>query len=271
MSPNHEAALIDLGKGILHTLTRIAIALEGGQAMQPAPTETPANEIGVGTGHPLDTEESMSRRIFNYVAGNSSGYTADQVEEALQLSHQSCSPRWHEMIKCGVFKATGEKRVTRSRGHANAYVVAAGKTYEDYSTAKHTLNKAARMAVELPLTVGKIRRVADSTYYEKAPKLVQILLHERVRTVGKLTTSLETEVGITATTLRIVLKRLQDEGDFLHITPMSRGQAPYVRISSVDDALLWLAQVPRLLDSADADGTLYLNGHNGGKLAQAAK
>ncbi len=50
------------------------------------------------------------------------GSTCDEAEEALDMTHQTCSARFHDLAKEGRLTDSGRKRVTRSGRPAIVYV-----------------------------------------------------------------------------------------------------------------------------------------------------
>ena len=68
--------------------------------------------------------ETTSQQIENHVRRNlTGGSTCDEAEEALGLTHQTCSARFHDLSKGGRLTDTGRKRDTRSGRPAAVYVI----------------------------------------------------------------------------------------------------------------------------------------------------
>lgn len=61
-------------------------------------------------------------KLFNHpnIVG-SEGWTCDEIEIQTGLSHQTCSPRVHELAKIGAIVDSGERRKTRTGRRATVW------------------------------------------------------------------------------------------------------------------------------------------------------
>lgn len=76
---------------------------------------------------------SSALRILQHVAAvDRGGVTCDECEKALDLPHQSVSPRYNELIRSGCLVMTPFKRTTRSGGSAHAYMVAPDANFKKF-------------------------------------------------------------------------------------------------------------------------------------------
>lgn len=63
---------------------------------------------------------SIRRTIYHYIREHS-GATCDEVEQALDLPHQTASARIRELAKDGLIADTGARRATRTGRKARVY------------------------------------------------------------------------------------------------------------------------------------------------------
>jgi hypothetical protein len=71
----------------------------------------------------------MRERVFEYIKSQGEhGATDDEIEVALGMSHQSCSPRRRELEKDDAIYLTDDRRKTRSGRRAGVYRVVEGAT-----------------------------------------------------------------------------------------------------------------------------------------------
>lgn len=69
-------------------------------------------------------KDVLRAKVVSYVASRGpSGATCDEVEVALQLSHQTCSARFTEAKARGTLVPSGTQRKTRSGRNAAVLVV----------------------------------------------------------------------------------------------------------------------------------------------------
>jgi hypothetical protein len=73
-----------------------------------------------------DKKTQTALRILRHIQGCSEGATSDECVVALGVPHQSCSPRFTELVQAGCLKKTGLRRKTASGGYALVYYVADG-------------------------------------------------------------------------------------------------------------------------------------------------
>ena len=66
---------------------------------------------------------TMRTAILSYVvARRAEGATCDEIEQALNLRHQTASARVRELVELGLLTVTPARRMTRSRRTAQVYV-----------------------------------------------------------------------------------------------------------------------------------------------------
>ena len=72
----------------------------------------------------IDSLCYLEALVYNYVASaGEKGATCDEAEEALDLTHQTCSPRFRALRDAGLIVRKGTKRKTRQKRKADVYVV----------------------------------------------------------------------------------------------------------------------------------------------------
>jgi len=70
-----------------------------------------------------ETTPYLRRRVFDYIsARGAEGATCDEVEGALDMRHQTASPRVNELAGRGAIVDSGRRRKTRSGRSAAVYV-----------------------------------------------------------------------------------------------------------------------------------------------------
>jgi hypothetical protein len=113
---------------------------------------------------------------------------------------------------------------------------ASTKSASPKSPAKLTPASTARAA-----RPKELRGVAEATYNKHSWRIVRLLLKDEHRSVGKLTTTIATELNINRVMLRIILARLSAETPkFLVVgADTARGVAPYVRLTDAKVAEDW--------------------------------
>lgn len=72
-----------------------------------------------------DTTTARLRKLVFHTIRETQGATCDEIEQITELSHQTCSPRVHELMKSGDIVDSGERRATRSGRKAIVWKVAA--------------------------------------------------------------------------------------------------------------------------------------------------
>ena len=66
---------------------------------------------------------SMRERVLNHIAWNTRyGCTDDELEQDLNMPHQSVSPRRRELVLAGKVEDSGRRRKTRSGRQATVWV-----------------------------------------------------------------------------------------------------------------------------------------------------
>lgn len=113
--------------------------------------------------------------------------------------------------------------------------------YRDEPGPTSTKTKSSPTKSTKPAAPSKPREqrgVAESTFNKHSWRIVQLLLKDEHRSVGKLTTTIATELGIQRVMLRIILARLAAETPkFLTVgADSTRGVAPYVRLTDAKAA-----------------------------------
>lgn len=105
-----------------------------------------ANEENIVTSGPK--RMAMAFAMLRFVASREQGATCDECTEALGLTHQSASARFHELVRVGCLVSTGQKRQTQSGGVAAVHKAATNTDFKAY-LAQSTLLRA-------PAASGKI-------------------------------------------------------------------------------------------------------------------
>jgi hypothetical protein len=75
---------------------------------------------------------SQALQMLTYAASRKDGVTCDDCTEALGITHQTASARFHELVKAGCLTPTGKKRETRSGGAAAVHKVAKKADFRTY-------------------------------------------------------------------------------------------------------------------------------------------
>ena len=66
----------------------------------------------------------LRAKVFRYIRGEGfAGATCDEIEEALDMRHQTASPRVRELVLMGAIEDSGHRRRTRSGSTARVYVL----------------------------------------------------------------------------------------------------------------------------------------------------
>lgn len=71
-----------------------------------------------------DKKRTKDRMMIMVALDIHPGQTCEELEEFLQMKHQTCSARISELLKMGKIVDTGERRLTRSGKKARVYKVA---------------------------------------------------------------------------------------------------------------------------------------------------
>jgi len=67
----------------------------------------------------------LRQMVYDHIASTGDhGCTSQEVETALDMAHETISPRVHELSKCGAIADSGKRRMTRSGRRATVYVIA---------------------------------------------------------------------------------------------------------------------------------------------------
>jgi predicted transcriptional regulator len=64
----------------------------------------------------------MRNMILEAIRNSAHGFTCDEVEAGLKLTHQTCSARIRELVLMGDLRKAGEQKVTRQGRKAEVYV-----------------------------------------------------------------------------------------------------------------------------------------------------
>jgi hypothetical protein len=68
---------------------------------------------------------NMRAMVYGFIQGRGQyGATCDEIEEGLDMRHQTCSARVRDLVKDGSIRFKGEKRKTRSGRKAEVYTTA---------------------------------------------------------------------------------------------------------------------------------------------------
>jgi hypothetical protein len=79
-----------------------------------------------------DSVEAIRRRVCFYIIDKGDdGATCDETEEALDLVHQTCSPRITELRLGHMIEDSGARRLTRSNRRAIVWTKFKGKPQEE--------------------------------------------------------------------------------------------------------------------------------------------
>jgi len=71
----------------------------------------------------ISSAATLREKAYDYIVSKGAdGATSDEVQAALQLTHQTGSARVTELKNAGRIVATGQKRKTRQRRNAMVYV-----------------------------------------------------------------------------------------------------------------------------------------------------
>lgn len=93
---------------------------------RPYPTGTPRiahSDTSAAAGDSVEPiAASLRRRVLIALAGGDA--TCDELEVALDMSHQTCSARVRELVLLGLVQDTGQRRKTRSGRGARVYSTA---------------------------------------------------------------------------------------------------------------------------------------------------
>ncbi len=84
---------------------------------------------------------TVGLEILEFVASKPEGATCDECMEALDLSHQSGSARYHELVQVGCLVSTGKKKPTRSGATASLHKVAPDANFAAYLVLTRTTRK----------------------------------------------------------------------------------------------------------------------------------
>ena len=78
-----------------------------------------AGSVRTDTGRLRESVRTMIRWCHDF------GATCDEVEQALNLSHQTAGPRIRELVQLGLVKDSGQRRPTRSGRGAIVWILTA--------------------------------------------------------------------------------------------------------------------------------------------------
>ncbi len=115
-----------------------------------------------GKPQPQPEKQALRARVLELVQkAGPTGYTCEELENRLKLSHQTVSPRVTDLLKQGLIAYGENKRKTRTGRPARVYTATPEKIVLPLSV------RAAQMGIRSPLTVEPVPPTQDSTDEEE--------------------------------------------------------------------------------------------------------
>jgi hypothetical protein len=136
----------------------------------------------------LSKTSQAALRIAAFVKSQGDkGATCDEVEAALDLTHQSASARFNELKACGVLVSAHRARKTRSGGSAEVHKVHKDATFTDYISGGAVIrSKKVKGLSETDQAILGVGRAFVTKWSSASPTTRKRLITDVVVNLGKI-------------------------------------------------------------------------------------